>query len=200
MSRKSAYKVKPETWISVDTETSGPAPGVASLLSIGASVFGQREQSFYVELRPVPGMGWSMEAEWASHRLSREYLESAGLDPHEAMTRFADWIAALPSVVAGARPIMLEFNTFDWAFVLDYFWRFYGSCPFSISALDTKSCYFGLTYPGTTTFGETVKSVIYGRNGELSTTPHSHNALDDATGQAELMASLLERARAGTLR
>jgi ribonuclease T len=199
MSRKGDHKIKPETWISVDTETSGPAPGVASLISIGAAVVGRPDQTFYVELRPVPGMGWSEGAE-AVHGLSREHLAAHGLDPHEAMTGFANWIAALPSVAAGARPIFLEFNTFDWAFVLDYFWRFYGSCPFGISGFDTKSAYFGLTYPGTSTFGETVKSVIYARNGQLSTTPHSHNALDDALGQAELMAAMLEQAKRGTLR
>jgi DNA polymerase III epsilon subunit-like protein len=199
MSRSSDRKIKPETWISVDTETSGPAPGVASLISIGAAVVGRRDETFYVEIKPVPGMGWSEGAE-AVHHLSREHLAVHGLDPHDAMARFAAWIAALPSVAAGARPIFLEFNTFDWAFVLDYFWRFYGSCPFGISGFDTKSCYFGLTYPRTVSFGETVKSVIYTRNKNLSTTPHTHNALDDALGQAELMATLLERAKLGTLK
>jgi DNA polymerase III epsilon subunit-like protein len=189
-----------ETWISVDTETSGGSPGVASLLSIGACVVGRPEEAFYVEITPVPGMGWSEGAEKV-HGLSREHLAAHGRDPHEAMRAFADWLAALPSVVAGARPIFCGFNApFDWMFVADYFWRFYGSCPFGISGLCQKSLYLGLTYPRSSSWGETPKSVIFGRNPGLTGGPHTHNALDDAREQAELLTALLERAKQGTLR
>jgi len=188
-----------ETWISVDTETSGASPGVASLLSIGACVVGRPDETFYVELLPIPALDWSAEAE-KIHKLSREYLAVHGVDPHLAMTSFAAWIAALPAVVAGAKPVFVGFNApFDWMFVTDYFWRFYGSCPFGISGLCQKSLYLGLTYPRSTTWSETPKSVIFARNSGLTSGEHTHNALDDAVEQAQLLSALLERARAGTL-
>jgi len=42
-----------EIYISVDVEASGPIPGEYSLLSIGACLVGQPDQSFYVELKPL---------------------------------------------------------------------------------------------------------------------------------------------------
>ena len=44
---------KSEIYISVDVEASGPIPGEYSLLSIGACLVGQPDQSFYVELKPL---------------------------------------------------------------------------------------------------------------------------------------------------
>lgn len=200
MSRSRDRGPRPETWISIDTEASAPSPGVGSLLSIGASVVGDPDQHCYVELRPVPGMRWDPGAE-AVHKLSREYLAANALDPHEAMTRLARWIEQIPSVMRGERPVMVGFNaTFDWMFICDYFWRFYGSCPLGISGFDTKAAYFGLTYPKASSWAETTKGVIHARNPGITSGPHTHNALDDAIEQGELLFELLKRKRAGTLK
>ena len=192
------HPARPETWISIDVETSGPTPGVASLLSIGACVVGQADQAFYVELRPVPGMGWTAEAE-AIHALTRDHLAEHGLDPAEAMRRFAEWIAWLPSVAAGARPVFVGFNApFDWMFVADYFWRFHGSNPLGVSALDIKALYLGMAWPDVRDWTDTTRTRIEAHDPGLAGTPLTHDALDDARQQAELLERLLSRRRDGT--
>ncbi len=191
-------RADPETWISIDVETSGPTPGVASLLSIGACVVGRPDESFYVELRPVPGMGWTAEAE-AIHALTRDHLAEHGLEPAEAMGRFAEWIAALPQVVRGGRPVFVGFNAaFDWMFVADYFWRFHGSNPLGVSALDVKALYLGMTWPDVRDWADTTRSRIEARNPGLTGTALTHDALDDARRQAELIERLLARSRETT--
>jgi len=45
--------VSAETWISVDVETSGPAPSVASLLSIGACLVGDPDRGIELLVRDV---------------------------------------------------------------------------------------------------------------------------------------------------
>jgi len=180
-----------ETWISVDVETSGPAPGVGSLLAVGACVVGRPDDAFYVELRPVPGTVWNAEAE-VIHGLTRDHLAEHGLEPAEAMGRLAGWIARLPSVVRGERPVFVGFNApFDWMFVADYFWRFHGSNPFGISALDIKALYLGLAWPAVTDWADTTRSRIEEGNPGLTGDPLSHDALDDARRQAELIRLLL---------
>lgn len=42
-----------EVFISVDIEASGPIPGEYSLLSIGACMVDNPDESFYAELKPV---------------------------------------------------------------------------------------------------------------------------------------------------
>ncbi len=181
----------PETWISVDVETSGPAPGIASLLSIGACVVWHPDQVFSVELRPVPGAVWTAESE-AVHGLTQVHLAEHGLEPADAMARFADWIAALPSGVRGERPVLVGFNApFDWMFVADYFWRFHGSNPLGISALDIKALYLGRTWPVVTAWSDTTRSRIEARTPGVAGPALTHDALDDARRQAELLERLL---------
>jgi DNA polymerase III epsilon subunit-like protein len=187
-----------ETWISIDVETSGPAPGVASLLSIGACVVGHQDEAFYVELQPVPGMGWTAEAE-AIHALTRDHLVEHGLEPPEAMRRFADWIAGLPSVARGERPVFVGFNApFDWMFVADYFWRFHGSNPLGISALDIKALYLGMAWPEATDWAATTWSGIEAQSPGVTGGRLSHDALEDARQQADLIERLLARKTDGT--
>ena len=103
------------------------------------------EQTFAVgsALCPTPCGSPAQEV----HGLTRDYLEEHGLEPGEAMTRFADWIGRFrPS--RGAHPVFVGFNApFDWMFVADYFWRFTGANPFGVSALDIKSLYLGRAWP-----------------------------------------------------
>lgn len=40
-------------YIAVDVEATGPTPANYSLLSMGASVVGQPDRTFYVELKPI---------------------------------------------------------------------------------------------------------------------------------------------------
>ena len=88
------------------------------------------------------------------------------------------------------RPIFVGFNApFDWMFVADYFWRYLGRNPFGISALDLKSYYMGRE--GVTAWERRAGMHI---DAALGLAPdHTHNALDDARGQALLARVLLGR-------
>ncbi|MDZ7586424.1 MAG: 3'-5' exonuclease, partial [Patescibacteria group bacterium] len=112
--------LKPETYISVDIEASGPIPGEYSLLSIGACVVSQTSQTFYAELKPLNGNFIKQALE--VNRLSLEKLKTQGEIPDQAMARFDQWIKA---VSGDNRPVFVAFNaTFDWSFTHWYFIKF----------------------------------------------------------------------------
>ncbi len=180
-----------ETWISVDVETSGPAPGVASLLSIGACLVDRPAEGIEILVRPIPGHAWSDEAE-AVHHLSRAHLAANGLEPGAAMERFAGWLAG--HVPAGRVPILVSFNApFDWLFVADYAWRYLGRNPFGISALDLKALYLGRHLDTVERWADTGKGDV--RRRYPVDLPHTHGALDDAREQAEICRRIRDAAR-----
>lgn len=177
-----------EVLISVDIEASGDSPSNGSLLSIGACLVEDPMVGIYLELKPVPGMPWSVEAEGV-HKLTREYLGRSGLEPAEAMRRLDDWVR---DIAAGGWPVFVGFNApFDWMFIADAFWRYLGRNPFGISALDLKSLYMGSH--GVTSWAQTRKVHIERQLGVRF--EHTHNALQDARDQARLAQVLLLQRR-----
>ena len=173
-----------EILVSVDIEASGPTPGTGSMLSIGACLVDDPQVAIYLELKPLPGLPWSNDAQ-AVHRLERSDLEQHGLEPWHAMEQFEAWLA---ETAHGRRPVFVGFNApFDWMFVADYFQRYLGRNPFGIAALDLKSYY--MARDRIASWAETSRRHVEQRY--PVTTPHSHNALDDARGQAELALLLL---------
>ncbi len=176
-----------EILISVDVEASGASPSTGSLLSVGACLVEDPSVSFYVELRPLPDRPWSEDAARV-HGLTRERLAESGLEPADAVARFAAW---LDEVGPGRRPVFVGFNaTFDWMFVADYFHRFLGRNPFGTSGLDIKAYYMGRY--DVPRWSDTKRVAVARRLG-LSD-EHSHNALDDAREQARLLRRMLETA------
>jgi ribonuclease T len=177
---------KEESYISVDVEASGPIPGEYSMLSLGACLVGTPSISFYAELRPI-NERFVPEA-LAVGRLSLEQLELTGLDPFEAMRAFRQWVLE----TAGARrPVLVGFNaTFDWQFINWYFHKYLGENPFGIGALDVKAYYMGLSG---CSWRETASSRLPLQF--QSTRDLTHNALDDAINQAEILEKLLAAER-----
>ena len=175
--------LREEVLVSVDVEASGPAPSTSSLLAIGACLVDDPDQGFYVELRPVPGARWDDAAE-RIHGLTREHLLEAGLEPAAALQAFADWIER---VRGGGTAVFVGFNApFDWMFVADAFHRHLGHNPFGISGLDEKAYFMGKH--GVERWSDTTKVAVRRRYPtEMS---HTHNALEDAREQAELMRDL----------
>lgn len=178
--------MKGEVLISVDIETSGQSPSVGSVLSIGACLVSDPSVGLYLEIKPAPDLPWSDEAEGV-HGLARDRLEREGLEPTEAMTRLAEWVE---QQAGGSWPIFVGFNApFDWMFVADYFWRHLGRNPFGVSALDLKSYFMGRE--GVERWELTRRVHVDSR---LGLDPdHSHNALEDAQGQARVAQVLLSR-------
>ena len=177
-----------ELLISVDVEASGDSPSNGSLLSIGACLVDDPAVGIYLELKPVPGLPWSAEAEGV-HKLTPDYLQANGLEPADAMARLDGWVREQS---AGRWPVFVGFNApFDWMFVADAFWRYLGRNPFGIAALDLKSLYMGVY--GVTSWELTRKVHIERALGVRF--EHTHNALEDARDQARLAQVLLLQRR-----
>ncbi len=175
--------MRPEIYISVDVEASGPIPGEYSMLSLGAAVVSDITKNFYVELKPINGNYIPEAVKVAGFSLDE--LFKRGADPTEAMQQFDAWIGL---VSEGKKPVFVGFNaTFDWQFVNYYFHRFLGKNPFGISGLDIKAYYMGLRG---CSWVETVKRKMEKRF--LSLREHTHNARDDAMEQAEIMEKLMK--------
>jgi DNA polymerase III epsilon subunit-like protein len=179
--------VRDELWISVDVETSGPSPSTGSLISIGACRVEDPTDGFSVEMQPLADRPWSDEAERV-HGLSRERLETTGVDPADAMAAFERWTLA---TCGPAQPVFVALNApFDWMFVADYAWRFLGRNPFGHTALDIKALYLGRHLAEVRRWSRTSRiSMLERYPVDL---PHTHNALDDAREQATLVKRLLE--------
>lgn len=173
-----------ELWVSVDVEASGATPSVGSMLSVGACLVADPDQSIYLELKPIPGRPWSAEAE-AVHHLPRRRLEAEGLEPAEAMRRLAAWLAG---IAEGRPPVLVGWNAaFDWLFIADYFVRYVGSNPFGVAPLDMKAFAMGRLH--LRQWSQTRREALVARYAEAG--PLSHHALDDAVHQAVLFRRLL---------
>jgi len=179
-----------ECFISVDIETAGPVPSSYAILSIGACLVDDADQTFYVELQPEHTR--AVPEALAVTGLSIDDLTSRGERPQRAMEMFEDWV--LSECPAGHRPVFTAFNAaFDWMFVADYFERFLGRNPFGHSALDIKAFAMGA---GNTSWAATSMDVLAARH--LGGRALTHNALADAQDQAELFRHLLDERAALT--
>ena len=175
-----------ELFISVDVETSGPYPGSYSLLSIGACVAQEPSQTFYIELKPISKHYDEKALEVTGFSL--EALEQTGIAPKAAMEAFSHWITE----VSGEAPsVFVGLNApFDWAFVNHYFLKFLGRNPFGFAALDIKALFMGMTG---CSWRDTRSSQI---NKILKPSSRgNHDALRDATAQAELFELIMDRIR-----
>jgi DNA polymerase III epsilon subunit-like protein len=170
-------------YISVDIEAAGPSPGMYSLLAIGACAISEPGQKFYIELKPV-NERIDPQAQ-KIHGLSLPALLESGVSPDTAMASFAAWVDQVTP--NGYRPVFVAFNApFDWMFICDYFFRFYGKNPFGHSALDMKAFYMGITGSrwSATSLDQVSEKLLDGR-------VISHNALEDAVMQGEIFQHLL---------
>jgi DNA polymerase III epsilon subunit-like protein len=159
----------------VDIEADGPIPGDYSMISLGAVVVEPSlSKRFYVQLRPI------------SERWIPEYFDVGGFSrtetltfeqPEIAMQQFADWIQS-NSI---EKPIFIaDNNGFDWQFINWYFHHFCDSNPFGHSSSNLGSLYKGIVKDTSVNFKH------------LRKTHHSHNALEDALGNAEALLTLKE--------
>jgi hypothetical protein len=176
----------------VDVETSGPVPGLFSLLSLGAVIVGQHippfHQHFYAEFKPLPDAGVEEEA-MRINKMDIERLKREGEDPRAALLRFMNWVIRMANPLV-VHPVMVSDGTYDFMWVRWYYANFHVPNPFqtnenpSGNSLDMKSFVMGLK-PGLR-WPLTRHSLLVSRFPEFkSEYPHAHNALDDAIEQAD---------------
>ena len=163
-------------WISVDIEADGPIPGDYSMVSFGAVVVEEGLcKTFYAELRPI-AVNY-VPAALDVCGFTREQTLSFD-DPGKVMIRFRDWLAH----VSEEQPrFIADNNGFDWQFINWYFHHFLGKNPFGHSSTNLGSLYKGLH-----------KSMLKNFK-HLRKTRHSHNALDDAMGNAEALLAMYNK-------
>ncbi|ENZ2688590.1 exonuclease domain-containing protein [Salmonella enterica] len=174
---------QPEIYVSVDVETSGPIPGIFSLLSVGACLVQNPEISLYLELKPDSTEHDPESLKVTGFDLSK--LEQNGLPPQEAMQKFKEWIDSF--IVPGQKVIFVGLNApFDWSFINYYFVKYIGSNPFGFTAIDMKAYFMGARG---CKWSETKSSHMVSLLAPGS--QPTHNALDDARFQAELFSLML---------
>ena len=180
-SNAASTKAADEVYISVDVEAAGPIPGSYSLLSLGACIVGNTDESFYAELKPINGT--VVPEALAVSGFDFAALAKTGQEPTEVFLNFKDWIRRVSET---GTPIFVGFNaSFDWSFVNWYFHTFLGENPFGASALDIKAYYMGFTgcrWKQTTSRQLPVQF--------QSSPTEEHNALSDAKAQAEVFSKL----------
>jgi 3' exoribonuclease, RNase T-like len=187
---------QPDLYISADVETDGPIPGPYSMLSFGLAVVGSYDghrferwpsgsETYYRELRPISDR--FQDEALAVNGLDRAGLVEQGTPPDQAMEDAAQWVrqqAGDHKAVLVAYPV-----AFDWSFLYWYFERFATSgSPFGFSScLDIRTLY------------QASAGTVHAESGQsampaslLPSSPHTHNALDDAIEQGELFANVFE--------
>ena len=189
-----------DVYFSVDVETDGPIPGRYSMLSFAlvyAGAFDGRvfyeppeyNHNFYCEMQPITNE-FEVEA-MQVNGLDRDKLRLTGQNPHIAMSSAASWIEG---IVGKAEPVFVAYPlSFDWSWMYWYFVQFSATgSPFGFS-----KC-FDIKTAMALTLGRTIQSVGKDRIPNIlkSKLPHTHNALDDATSQAELFANIFRIERA----
>lgn len=162
------------TYIMVDIESDGPAPGLYSMIAIGAVDVSDFNNNFLGYLAPITGK-YVPEALAVSGFSRKEVWEFP--EAEITMQRFGDWLSSFK------KPIFISDNNgFDWSFVNYYLHRFYGKNPFGFSSRNMNDLYKGYT------------NDMYASFKSFRKTKHDHNPLNDAIGNAE---ALLEMKRRG---
>ncbi len=181
--------MKAERYFSVDVESSGPIPGAYSMLSLGACLVDDTEESFYVELKPI-SLAFVPDAMKVSG-LNLDRLQEIGEFPEKAMLAFRSWVE---TAAGSCRPVFVGFNAcYDWQFVNWYTESFAGGNPFGFGGIDIKSYFMGLSGRK---WSETTSSQLPAEF--QPDTAQTHNALEDARAQASIFRKLMLKREAVT--
>lgn len=159
----------------IDVEATGGSAMTHSMIQIGAVDLDGNE--FFAKMRPLEGRDIDPAA-----------LRSIGLtedeiwrwpDPQGEIVRFKRWLLDL---YGGKRiPVWSDNPGFDWQFVNGYLWLYTDSNPMGWSMRRIGDFYAGK-------MGDVTAASKWKR---LRDTKHTHNALDDAKGNAEALQKIL---------
>lgn len=157
-----------EHYVFVDCEASGPCPGKGELTEFGAV--------HYVSRETFHGVLFESEPSAANPALS--VLTGKSYDPVPILTELEAWLKRL----TGEYCIFVSDNpAFDFQWINYVFHHTLGRNPFGHSARRIGDFYAGL-------IGDFTRTQGWKR---LRTTPHDHDPVHDAMGNAEALARLL---------
>jgi hypothetical protein len=188
---------RPEVFVSIDIESDGPAPGLYSMLALGAAAFLPRSDgdgtaweeagTWYATLFRLEGaqqhpdtMAW-----WKTQPDAWAEVHRGRRSPELAIPEFAAWCEQLPGKpVAMAWPV-----AFDFAFPNYYCHRFAGRNPLGFGGGDIRSYANGLArHPAYYGISE---EEVRAMSGPVETAGlRDHVAVDDAIGQGRLFMGL----------
>lgn len=171
-------------YIIVDIESDGPVPGDYSMLSLGACTLDEPEETWYGTMKPLEGAKFLSKAVdfLRENGLDRDELVAVALPAFMVIHEFKGW---LTKVAKGDRLRFVADNAgFDWMFVAWYLQHFVDDNPFGFSPLSITSLYAGIS-------GDVKRSSEYKK--KYRTVKHTHNALDDARGNAGALRTLANK-------
>lgn len=165
-------------YIMVDVESDGPIPGPYSMISFGAVVCRDTSQTFYGKLRPISA-NW-IPAALAISGFTREQVMEFPTAESE-MIRFLQWLNEIRPHGKDWLRFISDNNGYDWQFINWYLWTFCNENPFGHSSTNLGSLYKGLVKDDFKNFKH------------LRKTKHTHNPVDDATGNVEALQYMKEQ-------
>jgi hypothetical protein len=175
----------PEIYIATDVEADGPIPGPYSMISLGMSVVGMPEYSFYTEIKPISND--FVQAALNVSGLDRDRLIKEAPTAEKAMEAAAKWVNGLRKI---GRPVFLAGPAvWDGMYIHWYFMKYLGKSPFGNtgSGIDLRSYWMGLKG---CEWVESRKGKIKYELG-LEGIKHTHNAEDDAKELAAVFKAIL---------
>lgn len=194
-----------DIYVSIDIETTGPAPGLYSMISLGVAAFTRDGEERGIWSRNLAELN-AIEAEraapasrhpdtmafWAEHPEAWARATADPQRPGEAMASFVAWVEDLSGKpIAAAWPA-----AFDFAFVNWYCHRFTGGNPLGFACLDIRSLAQGLTY--SRGYHDLREGQIKAMREEVDREGLTeHVAVDDAIEQGRLLVALLRRTKGG---
>ena len=162
----------------IDVEANGPCPGLYSMVSFGAVlVDGKNQVTFKGEVKPIT----ELYDQGAYDAIGVTYAEHLTYDdPEKIMLAFNKWVK---NTAGNDRATMWSDNNgFDWQYVNYYFHKYVGSNPFGFSSRRIGDLYSG--------YVKDIGAASKWKN--LRTTKHTHDPLDDATGNAEALWKIMQ--------
>jgi hypothetical protein len=189
---------KPEVYVSVDIETDGPAPGVNSMLALGAAAFsadGEEVGQWYMKFYPLDGARRDRDTTewWATQPEAWAEVNTDQFLPEKGISVFVRWCDRMAERTGGKLIAVGWPIAFDFAFVNYYCHRFAGRNPLGFAGLDIRSYANGLA--GHQDYYGLPEKAVRSMAGPVDTEGlRDHVALDDAIGQGRLFMAMRRQA------